>query len=167
MRTTALFVTGVGIFVGGMIAGTAVPALTAQRTNPGFRLNHVQITVPNLEEALAFYTKVMGFRVAYELPNRDGRAATVFVQINRDTFLEVASAEAGAMPGITHIGLWTDDADAAVAQIRGAGAAVGDVRPTNSTGSRLATLIDRHGIRLEINEQPPESWMRKAMDSWR
>jgi predicted enzyme related to lactoylglutathione lyase len=68
---------------------------------------------------------------------------------------------------VVHIGLQTDDLNATVAQVRRAGTTVADPRPTNGIGSRLATVLDRHGIRLEINEQPPGSVMRNAMDAWK
>jgi hypothetical protein len=44
---------------------------------------------------------------------------------------------------------------------------VGDVRPSENSGSRLSNLIDPDSIRIEINEQPAGSLMRKAMDAWK
>jgi catechol 2,3-dioxygenase-like lactoylglutathione lyase family enzyme len=168
MRGTALYAAGAALFVAGLIVGSVVTPAGAQQRNTGLRLNHVQITVPNLDESIAFYTNVMGFRVAFKLPApADGRPPTTFVQINRDTFLEVVQATANVSPGITHIGLQTDDLDATVAQVRRGGVTVPDPRPPNGIGSRLATVFDPHGIRLEINEQPPGSVMRKAMDAWK
>ena len=168
MCRTALCVGGVALFVAGLVVGSVVTPAGAQERNAGLRLNNVQITVPNLDESLAFYTTVLGFRVAFRLPApADGRPATTFIQINRDTFLEVVQAAANVTPGITHIGLQTDDVNATVAQVRRAGVTVADVRPTNGIGSKLATVFDHDGIRLEINEQPPGSLMRKAMDAWK
>ena len=168
MRRTAPCVAGVALFVAGLIVGSAMTPAIAQQRNPGHRLNHVQITVPNLDAALAFYTNVMGFRVAFKLPTpADGRPPTTFVQINRDTFLEIVQAAPNAATGITHIGIQTDDLNATVAQIRAAGGTAPDPGPTNGIGSRLATVFDPNGIRLEINEQPAGSVMRKAMDAWK
>ncbi len=167
MRKTALCVAGIGLFVAGLLVGTvATPAVAQEKT--ALRLNHVQITVPNLEQSLAFYRDVLGFQVAFRLPTPDdGRPATAFIQISRDTFLEVVQAAANVAPGITHIGLQTDDLGATVAQVRRAGVTLPDPRPTNGIGSRLATVFDPHGIRLEINEQPPGSLMQKAIDAWK
>ena len=167
MRKTGMCVAGVAIFVAGLIVGSVMTPAIAQERNTGLRLNHVQITVPNLDDAIAHYTKVLGFRVAYRLPVPEGRPATTFLQISRDTFLEVAPAAAGVVPGITHIGLWSDDINATVAQLRRAGATVADARAGGTTGAKLLTVTDPLGIRLEINEQPPGSLMRNAMDAWR
>jgi catechol 2,3-dioxygenase-like lactoylglutathione lyase family enzyme len=167
MRKTALCAAGVALFVGGLVVGSVGTPLVAQEKTP-LRLNHVQITVPNLNESLAFYRDVLGFQVAFRLPTpEDGRPATAFIQISRDTFLEVAQVAGSGPLGITHIGLQTSDLTATVAQVRRAGLTVPDPRPTNGIGSRLATVYDRHGIRLEINEQPAGSLMQKAIDAWR
>ena len=167
MSKAALCVAGIVLFMAGLIVGAvATPVGAQQKTS--LRLNHVQIAVPNLEQSLAFYRDVFGFQVAFRLPTpTDGRPATAFIQINRDTFLEVAQAAPNTAPGITHVGLQTDDLAATVAQVRRAGVTLDDPRPTNGIGSRLATVFDPHGIRLEINEQPPGSVMRKAIDAWK
>src|SRR6185436_15309468 len=158
MRKTTLCVAGAVLFVAGAIAGSFVTPVDAQVGSGGLRLNHAQITVPNLDESIAFYTKVMGFRVAFKLPTpADGRPPTTFIQINRDTFLEIVQAGPGVATGITHIGLQTQDLAATVAQIRAAGGMAPDAGPFNGIGSRLATVYDPHRIRLEINEQPAGS----------
>jgi len=168
MRKAALCVAGAALFVAGLLAGSIGSPAAAQEKNTGLRLNHVQITVPNLDESLAFYTKVMGFRVAFRLPTpADGRPPTTFIQISRDTFLEVVQGAPNAPMGITHIGIQTDDLNATVAQIRAAGGTAPDPGPTNGIGSRLATVFDPNGIRLEVNEQSSGSVMRKAIDAWK
>jgi hypothetical protein len=42
-----------------------------------------------------------------------------------------------------------------------------DPRPSENSGSRLANVTDPAGIRTELNEQPPESLMSKAIASWK
>ena len=167
MRKTALGVAGIALFGVGVIVGSVgTPAAAQEKT--ALRLNHVQITVPNLDQSLAFYRDVFGFQVAFRLPTpADGRPATAFIQISRDTFLEVVQAAPNTTPGITHVGLQTDDLAATVAQVRRAGVTLDDPRPTNGIGSRIASVFDPHGIRLEINEQPAGSLMRKAIDAWK
>lgn len=169
MREIMVYLRGLTFFVAGVVVGTAmIPAGAAQETGiGGLRLNHVGIAVKDFPESLNFYTKVMGFRTAYALPSPDGKPTTTFLQINRDTFLEMAPATANLPAGLTHIGILSDDASATVTQLRQAGATAADVRSGGGTGSRLSNVVDPNGIRLEIVEQPSGSLMRKAMESWK
>ena len=169
MRGLATYLRGLTIFVAGIVVGTAMisPSVAQETGNAGLRLNHVGIAVKDFQESLNFYTKVMGFRVAYALPSPDGKPTTTFLQINRDTFLEMAPATANLPAGLTHIGILTDDANATITQLRQAGGTLADVRSGGATGSRLSNVTDPNGIRLEIVEQPSGSLMRKAMDSWK
>jgi hypothetical protein len=41
------------------------------------------------------------------------------------------------------------------------------VRPSENSGSKLSNVTDPNGIRIEINEQPTGSLMRKAMEAWK
>jgi catechol 2,3-dioxygenase-like lactoylglutathione lyase family enzyme len=168
MRRT---VRGAGLFVSGLVVGAGLMAsVAAQGTfNTGLRLNHVGISVPNFQETLNFYEKVMGYRIAYRFPpNPDGRPSTAFVQISRDTFIEVAPAAADAKATITHLGVGTDNVAATVARLKQSGATnATDPRPSENTGSRLANVTDPAGIRTELNEQPPDSLMSKAIASWK
>jgi len=79
----------------------------------------------------------------------------------------MAPASANLPAGLTHIGLLADNADAAIARLREAGATVPDARSGGATGSKLSNLKDPNGIRLEIVEQPSGSMMRKAIESWK
>src|SRR4029077_10845351 len=169
MRELVVYLRGLTLFVAGIVVGTVLisPGLAQETKNAGLRLNHVGIAVKDFQESLNFYTKVMGFQVAYALPSPDGKPTTTFIQINRDTFLEMAPASANTPPGITHIGILTDDANAAIAQLRQAGATLADARAGGPTGSRLSNVTDPNGIRLELVEQPPGSLMRKAMEAWK
>lgn len=169
MREIGVYLRGLTLFVAGVLVGTVlIPPIVAQEAGKeGLRLNHVGIAVKDFQGALNFYTKVMGFRVAYALPSPDGRPTTTFLQISRDTFLEMAPATANLPAGITHIGILTEDANAAVTQLRQNGATVPDVRSGGGTGSRLSNVMDPEGIRLELVEQPSGSLMRKAMESWK
>lgn len=157
---------GLTLFAAGVFVGGAMPPAGAQQPDgASLRLNHVGIAVKDFQESLNFYTKVMGFKVAYALPSPDGKPTTTFLQISRDTFIEMAPATDKLPAGLTHIGLLTDDANASVTQLRQRGANVPDVRSGGGTGSRLSNVLDPNGIRLELVEQPAGSLMRKAMDS--
>jgi lactoylglutathione lyase len=163
------WIRNLAFFVAGIVMGTLlVPSTAAQQnTKTGHRINHVGISVSNYQESLNFYTKVMGFREAYRFPSPDGKPSTTFLQIDQNTFIEMAPPNPNQPPGLTHIGLYSDDAKATVTQLRQAGATVTDARPSANSGSVLANVTDLNGIRLEINEQPAGSLMRKAMEGWR
>ena len=168
MREVMVYMRGLTLFVAGIALGSAMlPAVAQETSTAGLRLNHVGIAVKDFQESLNFYTKVMGFRVAYALPSPDGRPTTTFLQISRDTFIEMAPATEKLPAGLTHIGILTDDANASVAHLRQAGANMPDVRSGGGTGSRLSNTLDPNGIRLELVEQPSGSLMRKAMESWK
>ena len=161
---------GTVLFLSGLIVGAVMMAsVAAQGTlNQGVRLNHVGISVPNFQETVAFYEKVMGYRVSHRFaPNPDGRPGTAFVQISRDTFIEIAPAAADAKPSITHIGVWADDVKATVARVNQNGGKATEPRRSENSGSILANVTDPAGIRTELNEQPPDSMMRKSMESWK
>jgi predicted enzyme related to lactoylglutathione lyase len=161
---------GVVLFISGLLVGAVLMAsVAAQGTlNQGVRLNHVGISVPNFQETVNFYEKVMGFRVSHRFaPNPDGRPGTAFVQISRDTFIEIAPAAADAKPTITHLGVWADDVKATVARINQNGGKATEPRRSENSGSILANVTDPAGIRTELNEQPADSMMRKSMESWK
>lgn len=161
---------GAVLFLAGAVAGALVTTtIAAQGTlNTGLRLNHVGISVPNFQETVAFYEKVMGFRVSHRFaPNPDGRPGTAFVQISRDTFIEIAPAAPDAKPTITHLGIGADDIKATVARLAQNGGKPTEPRRSENSGSILANITDPAGIRTELNEQPAGSMMRQAIDSWK
>jgi len=161
IRSATLFIAGIA--VGALLT----QSVAGQNRSTGHRINHVGISVTNFDESLKFYTQVMGFKEAYRFPSQNGQPSTTFLQVNRDTFIEMAPANARQPAGLTHIGLYSDDAQASVAQFRQAGATAGDVRPSENSGSRLSNVTDPNMIRIEINEQPAGSLMRKAMEAWK
>ena len=161
---------GATLFIAGTVVGAlATTTIVAQSSlNTGLRLNHVGISVPNFQETVAFYEKVMGFRVSHRFaPNPDGRPGTAFVQISRDTFIEIAPAAPDAKPTITHIGIGADDIKATVGRLTQNGGKPTEPRPSANSGSILANITDPAGIRTELNEQPPGSMMRQAIESWK
>src|ERR1044071_8690003 len=160
IRSATLFIAGIA--VGALLT----QSVAGQNRSTGHRINHVGISVTNFDESLKFYTQVMGFKEAYRFPSQNGQPSTTFLQVNRDTFIEMAPAN-GRPAGLTHIGLYSDDAQASVMQFRQAGTTVADARPSENSGSKLSNVTAPDGIRIEINEQPAGSLMRKAMDAWK
>ncbi|MEQ1913038.1 MAG: VOC family protein [Vicinamibacterales bacterium] len=145
----------------------ATPRITAQsRPNADRRLNHIGISVTNVEEATRFYTKAFGFHEAYTLRDKDGNPTMASIQMSRDTFLELTPATADRQPGISHFGMEVDDIQATVMRLRGAGAQVPDTRVPANTNATITSLTDPDGLRAELLQLTPGSLQRKAVDTW-
>jgi len=169
MRGIVVYLRGLTLFVAGIAVGTLLIQPGAAQEGPvtGLRLNHVGIAVKNYEESVNFYTKVMGFKVAFRFPSPDGKPTTTYFQISRDTFLEMAPTSAQLPVGITHMGIETPDIKKTVEQLRAAGGTVQDFRVSGPTKALLSNITDPNGIRLELIELTPDSLHKKAEESWK
>jgi catechol 2,3-dioxygenase-like lactoylglutathione lyase family enzyme len=124
--------------------------------------------VNDYDKSVDFYTKVMGYRVAFKFPpSPDGKPTTTYFQISKDTFLEMAPASDKVPAGFTHMGIETTDIKSTIAQLRGAGAHVEDMRVSGPTKALLSNVLDPSGIRAELIELTPDSLHKKAEDSWK
>ena len=158
---------GVALVVAGFVAGVLVmqTSVAPQRQGTRLRLNHVGLYVKNFDESVDFYTKTMGFREAFSVKDKEGKPVFTYLQMSRDTFLELAPAGANQPVGVSHMGLWADDIKATVAGLRQNGVQLEDPR-TGLTKAPLTNVMDPNGVRIELLEYPPESLQRKAMDAW-
>ena len=159
MRNAVLFVVGIAV-------GLAIQA-SAQNQNRGVvGLNHVALSVPNLDEALTYYTMTMGFPEAFRSKDENGQTALVYVQISKNTFVELQPANPQRPPGINHFGVHVENMSAAVAMFKQRGANVTDPR-VSATKAILANITDLNGARIELAELPAESSHRQAMERWK
>jgi catechol 2,3-dioxygenase-like lactoylglutathione lyase family enzyme len=157
----ALFAAGVGLGIFLML-----PAAAQQNQNPGLRLNHVGIYAKDYDESMRFYTQTVGLREAFTIRDKDGKPTLTYLQISKDTFLELAPATAERPAGLSHIGIWPENLNATVAALRERGVKVDDPR-TGSTKTSITNAIDPNGVRLELLDFLPDSLPRKAMDAWK
>ncbi len=76
---------GLGLFVAGAVVGlTATTFAQNQTPNRGIvGLNHVGLSVPDLDKAVEYYTKTMGFPEAFRFVNASGQVQLVYVQAPR------------------------------------------------------------------------------------
>ena len=169
MRGVAVYLRGVTLFVAGIVVGTILmQSGAAQEKRTPLRLNHVGIAVNDYDKALDFYTKVMGFKIAFRFPpSPDGKPTTTYFQISKDTFLEMAPASAQVPAGFTHMGIETSDIKSTITQLRGNGAHVEDMRVSGPTKANLSNIYDPDHIRMELIELTPDSLHKKAEDSWK
>src|SRR5262245_2942801 len=150
-----------------MLAGAALLRVTlAQGVSSDFRaLNHIGIVVEDYEKALDFYTNVLGLRVAYTVPKADGSPLLTYVQLNRETFVELIPANPGDKTGVTHFGMEVGDLVSAVSRLRSHGVAVND--PALTPAKALYTRIrDPNQVEIEVMQFGPEAAQRKAMEAW-
>lgn len=154
-------------FIAGIAVGLGVPFAFAQSQNHGVvGVNHVGIAVDDLDGTLEYYTQTLGFPEAFRVVGDDGEIVLVYVQVSRDTFVELQPANAERPAGITHFGIHVDNMDAAVAMFRQRGADVDDPRGSG-TNAILSNIADPNGIRIELLELPPNSEHARATERWR
>jgi len=146
---------GFYLFVAGLVVGLAVEAAIAQTQNRGIvGLNHVAISVPNLNDAVTYYTKTMGFPEAFRSVDDKGNVALVYVQISKNTFIELQPANPQRPPGINHFGLHVENMAAATTMFKERGAKVDPTR-VSPTKAILSNITDPNGVRIELAELPP------------
>jgi catechol 2,3-dioxygenase-like lactoylglutathione lyase family enzyme len=156
------------LFAAGVAAGVFLmqPSAAQQNRIPGLRLNHVGIYVKDFDESMRFYTQTMGLREAFTIKDQNGKPTLAYLQITRDTFLELAPATAERPVGLSHIGIWPEDLTRTVATLRQRGVKIDDPK-TGSTKTSITNATDPNGVRLELLDFLPDSLPRQAMDSWK
>jgi catechol 2,3-dioxygenase-like lactoylglutathione lyase family enzyme len=158
---------GAVLFAAGLFAGLAAHVVIAQNASSGVvMMNHVGINVPDIAEAVTYYTQKMGYREAFRLNDDKGQPRIVYLHISRNTFLELNPANAERPAGFTHYGLHVENAAEAVARFRKSGVKVGNTN-VSDTKAILANITDPYMGRIELAELPPESLHQKAIQGWK
>jgi len=156
------------VFVAGMLVGVAAQATLAQNEQSQVQMmNHVGINVPNIPEAITYYTQKMGYKEAFRATNDKGEPTLVYLHISRDTFLELGQANAQRPAGFTHYGLVVNNSNAAVSLFKQRGVTVSEPNVSASTKAILANITDPYMGRVELTEITPDSLHRKALDGWK
>ena len=155
-------------FLLGLIAGLSLRTGVAQdrRLAGNNGINHLVFATPKYAEMMQFYTQTLGFPEAFSNKNANGQATLTYLQVSRNTFIELMPAGPNRPAGFTHFGLHVDDVNAVAARLRERGLQVGAPR-TIGSGSLTVAITDPDGNRLELSELPPEAPARKAMDAWK
>jgi len=156
------------VFVIGLLVGGAAMNVTAQGSRvPGNNgVNHVGINVANMNEAIAFYGRNFGFGEAAVIRDDKGQPTLAFIQVSRNTFIELGPATAERPAGINHFGIHVDDLKAVTANLRQRGVKIDDPR-VGRTISFITSVTDPAGVRMELSEIGPESMLGKAIAAWR
>jgi catechol 2,3-dioxygenase-like lactoylglutathione lyase family enzyme len=158
---------GLFLFLAGFLVALALQSAIAQNQNRGIvGLHHVGISVPNLDQAVAYYTKTLGFPEAFRTFDDKGQPILVYLQMSRDTFLELQAANAERPPGISHFGVVVQNMQAATALFQQRGANVSKSL-VGSTKAIVSNVTDPNGVRMELLEITPESLQRQASERWK
>ncbi|MDP9115610.1 MAG: VOC family protein [Acidobacteriota bacterium] len=155
-------------FSAGLILGmVAIKSIDAEQDKGiGIRLNHVGISVKNLQESVDYYTKTLGMRQGFVMRDKNGNPGTVSLQVDKYTFLELSQATAERPVGISHVGFQTESMNDTLAELKRRGVMVAD--PTSvGSGAPHTSIIDPNGVRLEMLEFVPESMQRKAIEAYK
>jgi len=137
------------------------------------RLDHVSVTVRDLDASLAFYVGLLGLPLIARGESGDVELAEIMDQ--EDVRIRWADIEVGDAltlelvefvhpigtpitkslwdPGSTHIGLQVDDIDAVYVRLRDAGVRV------VSKPVRLTEEGDWHGVRVHYAIDPDSTWI--------
>jgi len=161
---------GFFLFIAGILVGTAIQTMVAQSPSghPAVRLNHVAISVPDVAQALTWYGEKLGFREVVRNTNQQGQLQSAYIQVSRDTFIELQQANAQRPAGLNHFGFEVQDIKKAVATFRQHGLTVSEPgAPSAFTGGILANITDPNAGRIELSEQPPDGKLRKATEAWK
>ena len=155
-------------FAAGTLFGGAALSVYAQGNRiPGNNgVNHVGINVANMNEAIAFYGRNFGFGEAAVIRDDKGQPTLAFIQVSRNTFIEIGPATAERPAGINHFGLQVDDLKTITANLRHRGVKIDDPR-VGRTISFITSVTDPTGVRMELSEIGPESMLGKAIAAWR
>src|ERR1700730_13560886 len=158
---------GAMLFAAGLFAGLVIQVGTAQNSNTGVvMMNHVGISVPNIDQAVTYYTQKMEYREAFRVNDEKGQPRLVYMQISKNTFLELNQVTAQRPAGFSHYGLHVENAAQAVARFRKSGLTVTDTNPSD-TKAIIANITDPYMGRIELTEFTPESMHYKAIQSWK
>ena len=122
---------------------------------------------PAVFREVTYYTQKMGYKEAFRVTDDKGQPTFVYMQINKNTFLELNLANAQRAPGFTHYGLHVENAAAAVKMFKDRGVTVTDTNVSAGTKAILANITDPYMGRIELVEITPESSHKKAIDAWK
>ncbi|HLH96714.1 MAG TPA: VOC family protein [Xanthobacteraceae bacterium] len=159
---------GFALFAAGMMVGLGVTAAaqSVSRNQGVVGLSFVSVSVPDLNQAVEYYTKTLGFAEAYRQLTAAGGLQFVMVQVSKDTFIQLEPATPQRPPGIEHFALQVENLPAVSSMFKQRGATVSDITINKTTKMNHANLTDPNGIRTELIELPPDSPLGQAMALW-
>jgi catechol 2,3-dioxygenase-like lactoylglutathione lyase family enzyme len=129
-------------------------------------LAHIALTVRDLEACVAFYEKNLGFRVAFDYRDEQGKIRAAYLHIGERTFIELFRGEPDVPTENTpyrHFSLEVDHLEQTVAALQANGVEL--VKPVKRGNDRSwqAWIEDPAGNLIELQEYTPESKQQVAL----
>jgi methylmalonyl-CoA/ethylmalonyl-CoA epimerase len=143
----------------------SIPTATAQEKSVGFDISfhHVGISVPNVDESVAWYQKMFGFEVVLRM-NQGADSGMIVTHIKRgNCYIELFQV-AGAKPlpdyrrdpsadlkvhGLAHFAFQVSDVAAATKELRAKGAEIA-MGPVDTPSVAFAFIRDNAGNTFEL-----------------
>jgi catechol 2,3-dioxygenase-like lactoylglutathione lyase family enzyme len=120
---------------------------------------HLAVFVSDLGSARRFYQGLLGFDEPFTLPKTsDDSVDIAFVKINDRQWIELFNRPSAGEGQLSHIALYTDDADRMRDYLASKGVAVPAKVAKGRTGNKNFTVRDPDGHDVEIVEYQPDSW---------
>ena len=157
---------GFTLFAAGLVLGLAIQIIGAQSKSEPLKLNHVAVSVPDLDKGIEFYTKALGLKEAFTFRDARGRPLS-YLQISRDTFLELQQAAPDRPPGFIHIGIEVENLAAALPRFRRGGLDVRNPNESERTKALISQATGPNGLAFELLEFGPDSLQRKVINAWK
>ncbi|GMO13203.1 MAG: lactoylglutathione lyase [Treponemataceae bacterium] len=131
---------------------------------------HIAITVKDMDKSLDFYTRVLGFKKAFEIPEpKTGEPWIQYLYIGNGQFAELFYGGAKDNPwsdelrGFNHICLQVEDIHAAVERVKKEGIEITDGPKQGADFNWQAWIKDPDGIRVELMQIDKKSPHYKAI----
>lgn len=117
-------------------------------------VDHVDLVVSDMDEAIAFYTEKLGLTLRYD-GRQDGGRKHTFLGDERASFVALEEASAFQIKGsetqrLGHLAFAVDDVEAACAELARRGVAITGERTNEDGKAKSYYFSGPDGIRLEI-----------------
>jgi lactoylglutathione lyase len=133
-------------------------------------IGHVAITAKDMDKSLDFYTRILGFKKAFEIPNpKDGSPWINYLYIGSGQFVELFyngtkdNPWTAELRGVQHICLQVDDIQSVVERVKKEGGVITDGPKQGNDHNWQAWTLDPDGIRVELMQIDSRSPQYKAI----